>query len=362
MIRVAVAGAGAWGVNHVRAFATQPACKVAWVCDPDDAARRRATALVPSARTARDLLDALADDAVDAVVIASPATTHADLACRALAAGKHVLVEKPLALSVEDAERVARAAASARRVVLVGHLMVYHPALVQLRELLRSGELGQLRHLHATRVNLGRLRRDENVLWSFGPHDLSMLDYLLGELPVSVSAHGEAYLQRGIEDVVVMTLRYAGSVMGHVHLSWLHPRKERRLTVVGSKKMAEIDDVAADKLRIFDRGYDRPPEFTEYGEYLTIRQGGVHIPGVPMTEPLRIMVEHFLDCCRGQAAPRTDVESGIRIVSTLSAATESLARCGVAVEVTPRSALAPPPDPVAHPGVPDLNPRRGRSD
>jgi predicted dehydrogenase len=333
-VGVAIAGAGAWGINHVRVLAAEPGCRLARICDPDPGARERAFAHAPRAEIGASFDDVLADRDIAAVVIATPAASHADLACRALAAGKHVLVEKPLALTVADAERVARAARAAGRAVVVGHLMVYHPALVQLRELLRSGELGTLRYLHATRVNLGRLRSDENALWSFGPHDLAMLDYLLGEMPGSVAAHGAAYLQPGIEDVVFMTLRFAGGVLGHVHLSWLDPRKERRLTIVGSHQMAELDDMAADKLRIFDRGYDRPPVFTEYGEYLTIRHGGVRIPQVVMEEPLRIMARHFLACCRGEATPRTDVASGVRIVKTLAAAQESLARGGATVAVS----------------------------
>jgi predicted dehydrogenase len=325
-VRVAIAGAGAWGANHVRVFGAEPRCRVAWVCDADDAALDRAGRMVPGARLTTRFDDVLADAALDAVVIATPAATHPELACRALAAGKHVLIEKPLALDVAGAARVVAAArAAADRVVLVGHLMLYHPAVVQLRELVRSGELGEIRYVHATRVNLGRLRTDENALWSFGPHDLSMLDFLLGESPVAVAAHGGAYLQRGIEDVVFMTLRYPDGVMGHVHLSWLNPRKERRLTIVGSKKMAELDDMVADKLRIFDRGYDHPPEFSQYGEYLTIRQGGVTIPSVAMQEPLRVMAAHFLDCCAGRAEPRTPLAGGVRVVETLAMAQESLA-------------------------------------
>lgn len=334
-VGIAVAGAGAWGINHVRALAAEPGCRLLRICDPDAAARERAAALAPHARVAADLDAALDDRAVDGIVLATPAATHAELAIRALAAGKHVLVEKPLALTVADAERVVAAAGRSGRRVVVGHLMVYHPALVQLRTLMRSGELGKVHYLQATRVNLGRVRSDENALWSFGPHDLSMLDFLLEESPIAVAAHGQAYLQPRIEDVVFITLRFAGAVMGHIHLSWLHPRKERRLTVVGSHKMAELDDMAAEKLRIFDRGYDRPPDFTQYGEYLTIRHGGVHMPAVAMAEPLRIMDRHFVACCRGEADPATDVASGLRIVKTLAAAQESLRQGGATIAIGP---------------------------
>jgi len=272
------------------------------------------------------------------VVIATPAVTHADLAVRAFAAGKHVLVEKPLALSVADAERVEMAARRAGRVLVVGHLMLFHPAVVRLRQLLRSGELGALHYLYSTRVNLGRLRSDENALWSFGPHDLSMIDSLVEEMPVSVSARGAACLQPGIEDVVFLSLRFAGGAMAHVHLSWLDPKKERRLTLVCSDKMAELDDVAVDgKLRIYDRGYDRPPEFTEFDQFLRIRQGEAHFPTVPMEEPLVVMARHFLACIRGDEPPVSDGASGIRVVRVLAAAQASLAADGMPVAIPSKS-------------------------
>ncbi|MGE0550282.1 MAG: Gfo/Idh/MocA family protein [Kofleriaceae bacterium] len=333
-VPVAIVGAGSWGVNHVRVFARETAANTLWVCDPDAAALARSAKFAPTARLTSDFEAVLDDQSVIGVVIATPAPTHAELACRALAAGKHVLVEKPLALNLEDAERVRRASHVAGRAVLVGHLMIYHPALVQLRELLRSGELGTVRYLHSTRVNLGRHRRDENALWSFGPHDVSMLDYLLGLTPTSVAAQGGSYLQRGIEDIVFITLRFPNAVMGHIHLSWLNPRKERRLTIVGSAKMAELDDVSQDKLRVFDRGYDTPPAFTQYGEYLTIRQGGVHLPPVAMEEPLAVMARHFLDCCRDVAEPLTNAESGVRIVQILTAAQDSLRLGGATVSLS----------------------------
>src|SRR5262249_44664438 len=215
---------------------------------------------------------------------------------------KGVRVEKPVALTVADAERITQAAAAAgQRTFMVGHLMLYHPAVHQLRELIRSGELGEIYYLYSLRVNLGRLRKDENALWSFAPHDVSMILDLVGELPVSVAARGQAYLMPPVEDVVFVNLAFGDGPgpqkMAQVQLSWLDPRKERRLTVVGSKKMVELDDVhPTEKLRIYDKGYDRPPEFTQYGEYLTVRHGDIHIPRLQMTEPLEAELAHFLGC------------------------------------------------------------------
>jgi len=280
-----------------------------------------------------DANQVLGDPDVDAVVIASPALSHAALARTALAARKHVLVEKPLAMSVRDALELTEATRAHRLVGMVGHLMLHHPAVVRLRDLLHSGALGALHYLHSTRVNLGRIRHDENALWSFGPHDLSMIDYLCQRLPKSVAARGQCVLQPGVEDVVFLTLRFATGEMAHVHLSWLSPRKERRLTLVCSQKMVEFDDVAADKLRIYDKGYDRPPAFTEYSQYLTLRDGDVYIPQLPMQEPLGIQLNHFLECIREGRRPVTDFESGVRVLSVLEAAQESLRRDGVPVEI-----------------------------
>jgi predicted dehydrogenase len=199
--------------------------------------------------------------------------------------------------------------------------------------MLRSGQLGHLHYLHSVRVNLGRLRRDENALWSFGPHDLSMIEMLLAKQPETVAARGQCVLQPGIEDVVFLTLRYASGEIAQLHLSWLSPRKERRLTLVCSQKMVEFDDVSLEKLRIYDRGYDRPPDFTQFAEYLTIRDGDVHIPHVPMDEPLRLQTVHFLDCIEHQRTPASDLASGLRIVTILDAAQRSLAEDGVPVAV-----------------------------
>ncbi|HEU0030801.1 MAG TPA: Gfo/Idh/MocA family oxidoreductase [Kofleriaceae bacterium] len=330
-MRVGVVGAGSWGINHVRVLASEPACRELVVAEPDATKQARIRDVAPHARWLASPDELLAH--VDAVVIASPAATHGELAVRAFEAGKHVLVEKPLALSLDEAQRIAAAARRAGTVAMIGHLMVFHPVVRRLRELLRSGTLGKPYYLHATRVNLGRLRTDETALWCFGPHDLSMIDFVLGEHPVEVSACGQAVLQPGIEDVVFVTLRYASGLLANLHLSWLHPRKERRLTLVCSNQMVEFDDVAREKLKIYDRGYDRPPEFKEFAEFLTIRDGDVHIPHVPMVEPLRAELQHFLDCIQQKSQPETDLASALRVTAVLEAAQRSLQRGGVPLTI-----------------------------
>lgn len=332
--RIAVVGTGAWGLSHVRTFAAEPSAALTWICDREPAALARAARVAPQARATMDVDEVLAARDVDGVVIATPAMTHAELAVRCLERGRHVLVEKPLAMSVGEAERIAAAAARSGACVLVGHLMLYHPVVEHLRRLVAGGELGDVYYLSSVRANLGRLRRDENALWSFGPHDLSMIDYLVPGTPISVAARGASFLQPGIADVVFVNLELApaagGSrpVMAQVHLSWLNPHKERRLMIVGARKMAELDDTAAEKLRIYDRGYDRPPEFTDFAEYLTLRNGDIYVPQIAMVEPLAAMARHFVACVAGTAAPRTDLASGLRVTHLLAAAQTSLERGG----------------------------------
>jgi predicted dehydrogenase len=332
-IRVGVLGAGSWGINHVRVLAGEPRCRVVAVAEPDPAKQPLIAELAPGARWTASAEAVLAAPDIDAVVIAAPAATHVALALAAFEAGKHVLVEKPLARTLGDARRVAAAAARAGTVGMVGHLMVFHPAVRRIRELLHSGSLGRPLYLHAVRVNLGRIRSDETALWCFGPHDLSMIDHILGEQPVSASACGTAVLQPGIEDVVFVTLRYPSGILANLHLSWLHPRKERRLTLVCAQKMVELDDVSPEKLRIYDKGYDRPPAFTQFGEFLTIRDGDVHIPHIAMEEPLRAEIRHFLDCIERGRTPETDLAQGVRITAILEAAESSLARGGAPLAI-----------------------------
>lgn len=329
MIKVAVVGAGAWGVNHVRAFSRVRGAELALVVDPSDDARARAQKVAPEAKTSARFEDALAAG-IDAVILATPAVSHAQQARAALEAGKHVLVEKPLALTGADAESVVNAATAAKKTLMVGHLMLFHPAVERLKKMVDAGELGKIHYVYAQRTNLGTVRRDENAMWSLAPHDLSMLLHLLGgEMPESVSARGGSYLQPGIEDVVFVNMRFPSGVLAQVHLSWLDPRKERRLTVVGSAKMVELDDGhPVEKLRIYDKGVDRPPTFTEYAQFLQIRNGDIVIPRISMAEPLELEARHFIECITDGRTPRTDGGSALKIVRLLEAAEKSLKRDG----------------------------------
>lgn len=326
-LKVGVVGAGAWGRNHVRTVAGLAEAELAAVCDADAKVRERVARQYPAALVTGDLGALLG--AVDAVIVASPAATHASIARQVVEAGKPVLVEKPFALNTDDAVSVARLAAERKVPVLAGHLLVYHPAVDRLRELVQTGELGKIFYLYGLRVNLGQVRKDENALWSFGPHDVSVALYLLGEQPVRVAAHGKSYLQPAIEDVVFLTMEFGSGVLAHVQLSWLDPHKERKLTVVGAKKMVVFDDMEPrEKLRIYDKGVDRPPEYGSFGESLAIREGDIFIPRIPTVEPLAAELAHFVRVALGREAPRASADDGVRVVRVLEAASRSLARGG----------------------------------
>jgi predicted dehydrogenase len=333
--KVAVVGAGYWGRNYVRNLHGVADAELRWVCDLAEEARARAAKLAPTARITAKLDEVLADPEVEAVVVATNATHHHAHALAALRAGKHVLVEKPMAVSVAQAEEMVAEAKRAGRVLMVGHLMLFHPAVVRLRQLIETGELGRVYYMVAVRVNLGKVRSDENALWSFAPHDLAIILELLRASPEEVWARGECYLQPGIEDVVFVNLRFADRRMAQIHLSWLDPHKERRLTVVGSRKMVVFDDThATDKLRVYDKGFDQPPEYNTYGEYLSLRDGDIHIPHLELVEPLTAECKHFLRCVREGTTPRTDGKQGLEVVRILAGAERSLREGGVPIKLT----------------------------
>ncbi|HEU5169387.1 MAG TPA: Gfo/Idh/MocA family oxidoreductase [Gemmatimonadales bacterium] len=331
-MRVGVIGAGAWGRNHVRTLAGMPEVELAGVCDLSPAVRERLGRQYPGVYLTDSPAALL--QRVEAIVVASTARTHAELGRAAVAAGVPALIEKPFALTVADAEGLAEAAAALGVPLLAGHLLEYHPVVEQLRGLVADGSLGQLYYLYSQRVNLGQVRPDENALWSFGPHDVSMALFLLGDQPRSVAALGRSYLQPGIEDVVFLTMVFDSGVVAHAHMSWLDPHKVRRLTVVGSRQMAVFDDMQPrEKLRIYDKGVDRPPEYRSWGESLAVREGDIYIPRISNAEPLAVELKHFVQVVRGEATPRADAADGVRVVRVLDAASRSLAQGGVPVEV-----------------------------
>jgi predicted dehydrogenase len=332
-LRIAVIGAGNWGRNHVRTIAGLGDADLAAVCDVDAQRRAQLARQYPGTTITDDLEEAFG--CADAVVIAAPATVHGTIATAAIERGFPVLVEKPFALTSVEARAVAELADRKGVPVVAGHLLLFHPALIRLREMLQAGELGDVYYLYSQRVNLGQVRPDENALWSFGPHDVSVARFLLGGRPAAVAARGHSYLQPGIEDVVFLTLEFGSGTLAHVQMSWLDPHKERRLTVVGSKRMVVFDDMQPrEKLKIFDKGIDRPPEYRSFGESLSIREGDIFIPRVPNAEPLTAQLRHFVAVARGEERSRVTAWDGVEVVEILEVASESLRSDGRAIALS----------------------------
>lgn len=335
MIRAGVIGYGYWGPNYVRVFRSLPECTLLGVVDPREEALAAATRMHPGVglfRSVDDLLEA----GVDAVAVATPASTHYAIGKRLLEAGIDVLLEKPMALSVRDGRELAELADSRRRVLMVGHLLEYHPALVQFRNIVCSGELGELYYLYTTRVNLGKVRAAESALWDLAPHDISIIRFLTDAAPVRVSAQGGSYLRPGLEDVVFATITFEGGIVANLHVSWLDPHKVRRVTVVGNRRMAVFDDMEpTEKIRVIDKGIDTTEHYESFQDAITERLGDIRIPPVAFGEPLKIEVAHFLECVTNRTRPRTDAASGIRVLQVLEAIEESIRHGGASVEVGP---------------------------
>ena len=320
MIRIGHAGLGYWGPNLARNFGAL--ADLRWLCDLSPDLLAEAAKAHPEARTTSDFQDLLTDPEVDAVVIATPVVTHYELAKQALSAGKHVFVEKPQAQSSGDAEELTALAEENGLVLMPGYLLLYHPAVSMLKELIDAGELGDVLYLYGNRQNLGQFRSDENALWSIGAQDFSMILHLIGEEPAEAWARGESFLRKGIEDVVFSYLRFPSGVVAHTHVSWLDPHKIRKLTVVGSEKMAVFDDMEPDrKLTVYDKGPEQRPA-TEW----QIREGDIHIPKLAREEPLRRECAHFLSLVSGDGDPLAPARQGLAVVRTLELLQESLDR------------------------------------
>lgn len=327
-LTLAQLGVGYWGPNLLRNFSALPGCHVKYAVDFSAERRGFVTANFPKTTALDDPQVVLNDPAVQAVVIATPAATHFSLALSALRAGKHVFVEKPLATRAGEVDELAAVAMEKKLVVMVGHTFIYNAAVRFVKKLIAAGDLGEIRYIYSQRLNLGRIRSDIDALWNFAPHDISIIQYWLGDpVPESVARHGMDYMQRGIDDVVFLNVAYPKQIMANIHVSWLDPQKVRKMIVVGSKKMVVYDDVADDKIAIYDKGIDRkavlgenmdfdtppPPEFN-------YRSGDILLPQVKFVEPLKVEAQHFLDCIRTGATPMTGPAHARTVVSILEQA------------------------------------------
>jgi predicted dehydrogenase len=325
---IAQIGCGYWGPNLLRNFSALKNCRVKIVVDASAERRAFVQANFPRTTAVENHKAVLADPEIDAVVIATPAGTHFELALAALQAGKNVFVEKPMATKAAEVDELARVAGEKKLVVMVGHTFIYNAAVRYVKKLIDGGDLGEIRYIYSQRLNLGRIRSDVDALWNFAPHDISIIQYWLGDpAPLSVSRRGMAYMQDGIDDVVFLSLKYPGKILANIHVSWLDPQKVRKMIVVGSKKMVVYDDVADDKIAIYDKGIDRravlgenmdfdhprPPEFN-------YRSGDILLPQVKFVEPLRVEAEHFLDCIKNKSTPLTGLAHAREVVSILEQA------------------------------------------
>lgn len=335
MITLGQIGAGAWGQNHIRTFSTLKDCYFKSCCDNNKKTLDKLSlAYNQKLKLTDNFEDILNDKEIDAVVIATPAVTHADLTVRALSSGKHVFVEKPLALNLDDGKKMIEAAERNKRILMVGHLLLYHPAVLTIKDYIDKGALGEILYIYSTRVNLGRVREEENALWSLTSHDISVVLFLLQRMPQEVSAKGESYLRKNIEDVVFLTLKFNNNILVQIHASWLDPHKIRKFTIVGTKKMVAFDDMEpSEKIRIYDKGVDRKVDYQTYAEYLSLRDGDIHIPHIEMKEPLQIECQHFLDSIKNKAQPLTDGRNGLETLRVLAAAQKSLDNGGMPVKL-----------------------------
>ncbi|MCB1182009.1 Gfo/Idh/MocA family oxidoreductase [bacterium] len=337
MIKTGVIGCGYWGPNLIRNLNAQSECDLAYISDLDEARLRQVGLLYPGTTKTTDYTEILRDPEVEAVIVATPMSTHFKLGMEVLQAGKHLFLEKPMATRSEDCRALNAEGRKRGLTVMVGHTFVYAPPVRKIKELLDAGELGDIYYVNMARVNLGIFQKDANVIWDLVPHDVAMLNFLLGEDPVSVSAVGNCYVQTdlGIEDVAFVTLRYPGGTMANIHVSWLDPNKIRNCTFVGSKKMLVYDDVSvSEKIRVYDKGVDVQPHYETFGEFqLMYRSGDVFIPKLDSVEPLKAETGHFLDLIRGRTTPKSSGVDGLKVVQVLEGACRSIQEKGRQIDL-----------------------------
>ncbi len=329
-VTVAVVGCGYWGPNLIRNFKQIPDCHMKACCDKDSKKLERMKILYPEIMTTNDLNEILSDDSIDAVAIATPVYTHSEVGQLCLKHNKHILIEKPMASTEEECINLIELAEKNKTVLMIGHTFEYTAAVNKAKEIIRSGELGEIYYISGSRLNLGLFQPDINVIWDLAPHDISIILYLLDAFPIGINASGKAHFKQEIEDVATITLYFSNGTIAFIHSSWLDPDKVRKMTIVGSKKMLVYDDISTnEKIKIFDKGVEVPPYYDSYADfYFSYRYGDIYSPRIIEYEPLKKECEHFLDCILNNKTPRSDGYSGLRVVSILEAANKSLRNTG----------------------------------
>ena len=326
MLKVGVIGCGYWGPNLIRNLIQLSRTEVVCVADLDDARLRHMKGLYPTIKTTTDYRKITKDPKIDIVVIATPVHTHFKLASEALSAKKHVFVEKPIAASVKESQQLVRLSEQYDRKLMVGHTFLYTEAVTKIKDIIESGELGEIYYINSQRLNLGLFQQDINVIWDLAPHDISIILYLLGRQPQVVSAIGTSHINPMIEDVSVLTMKFSESLLAFVQTSWLDPDKVRKMTVVGSRKMLVYDDVQpTEKIRIYDKRVEKPKYYDTYTEFhYSYKYGDIVIPKINGAEPLRSELRHFIECIENNKTPLSDGKNGLHVVQILEAAVESL--------------------------------------
>lgn len=336
MIKVGVIGCGYWGPNLIRNFVVCPETKLIWVCDLDEKRLKKVANPYPGLRQTTDFKDMLADDKVEAVAIATPVNTHFSIAKACLESGKHLLLEKPLASSVAQGEKLIEVAKKNKLQIMCDHTFCYTAAVRKIKEIIQSGSLGELLYFDSVRVNLGLFQQDVNVVWDLAPHDLSIVDFVVDEKPVLISAHGVSHAGNGIENIAYISLGYRNRFIAHFHVNWLSPVKIRMTMIAGSEKMLVWNDLdPAEKIKIYDKGIDVKQDEREQKEQLLIsyRSGDMYAPQIDLTEALSLVAKEFADCIREGRPALTDGESGLRVLRILDAAERSIKADGANVRI-----------------------------
>ena len=335
-LKFAVVGCGYWGPNLIRNLVSLPQCEVKLVCDGIADRRDHIKQLYPGVETTSHFDDVIRDDQIDAVVIATPVCSHFEMARQSLSAGKHTFIEKPMASSSEECEELIRLSEQAVVTLMVGHTFIYSTPVKRIKEIIDSGDLGQIQYISARRLNLGLFQKDINVAWDLAPHDISIILHFLNEAPEWVNCQGKAHMTRSVEDVTDMTLNFASGTFASIQSSWLHPNKVREIVVVGDKRMLVYDDLqASEKIRIYDKRVETPPHYDTFGEFqYSYHYGDVLSPYLALVEPLKTECEHFCDCIVRGAQPSSSGYDGLKVVQILEAASRSLGDGGRQVEIT----------------------------
>lgn len=333
--RIGIIGCGHWGPNHVRTFSTTPGGKVTMVADLDKDRVNNIGKMFPNIRLLRDYQEMLASDEIDAVVVSTPTRTHYKICKDALLAGKHVLTEKPLCYTTEEGKELVQIATENKRVFMVGQIFLFNSGILKLKEYLEFGDLGKVYYIGSTRTNLGPIRQDVNAVYDLASHDISIFNFLLGGRPTEVSAVGQAFLQKGVEDLAFISLRYPNDVIARIHVSWLDPRKVREITIVGDKKMVTWDDLSpVGPIQVYDKGIIREPYYEDYGHFhLLAREGDITIPRIKQEEPLKNQARYFINALKKGHVEISDANSGLDVVRIIEAIQQSLAENGKPIKV-----------------------------